>query len=305
MSAGTSIITFEPVAPFDFAKTLKFIGRFSPTSGEQRIDDGTLTKAFEIAGEAIVARIASTGDVEHPRLIAELSAKRAPRVDALSAVRERIAHYLSLDADLARFYATARRDPVMAPIVERGYGFHQVRFPTPFENAVWAILGQRAPQHVARRAKDRITDRFGVAREFEGNTYRAFPEARVLAGCSDDALADAVRNVRKASYVRAVTRAFAQVDDRWLRDAPYDAVRAWLLGIEGIGEWSAAFVLTRGIGRTDRVDPVRPMVEAAANAYGKPGLTTPGFAEIAARYGDDQGHWAFYLRAIREYETLE
>ncbi len=135
-------------------------------------------------------------------------------------------------------------------------------------------------------------------------TYRAFPEARALVDVGDDALADAVRNIRKLPYVRAVARAFANVDDPWLREGSYDEVRSWLRAIEGIGDWSAAFILTRGIGRTDRIDPVGPMVQAAAEAYGRPGMTPRDFTALADRYGTQRGYWAFYLRGVGEFETL-
>ncbi len=60
--------------------------------------------------------------------------------------------------------------------------------------------------------------------------------------------------------------------------------------------------MTRGIGRTDRVDPVAPMLGAAAEAYNRPGMTAHDFATLADRYEDQQGNWA--LRAIAEFETI-
>lgn len=298
-------IEIEATPPFDFAKSLRFVTRFSPAAGEQTIVGDTLTKAFEIDGRAIVARIRSLGTTERPRLGVRLFAPDE-RFDpeTIAATRERIAHYLSLDDDLEPFYDMARDDPVMAPLVAVAYGFHQVRFPTAFENAVWAILGQRSPQPIARRAKDRITDRFGVALQVEGEAYRAFPAATTIARAEDAALADAVGNARKLPYVRAVARAFAATDERRLARDPYDAVRDWLLEIEGIGPWSAAFVLTRGIGRSDGIEPVAPMRAAAAAAYGFPSLDEREFEALASRYGTARGHWAFYLRAVGEFETL-
>lgn len=242
MSSSRATLQLKPAPPFDFAKSLRFVERFSPSAGEQRIDEYMLCKAFNIAGVPVVAKIRAHGSAEAPSLAVELFAKRPLSDKKIEATRERITRYLSLDVDLLPFYDLARRDPVMAPLIERGYGFHQVRFPTPFENAVWAVLGQRAPAKIARSAKDRVTAHFGVALELDGTTYRAFPEARVLAVVSKDALADAVRNVRKLPYVRAVALAFADVDEAWLREGPYDDVRSWLRAIDGIGDWSAAFV---------------------------------------------------------------
>ena len=54
------------------------------------------------------------------------------------------------DDDLQPFYALAEADPPFWALVQRLYGYHQVRFFTPFENTCWAILGQRTPFAVAR-----------------------------------------------------------------------------------------------------------------------------------------------------------
>jgi DNA-3-methyladenine glycosylase II len=85
------------------------------------------------------------------------------------------------------------------------------------------------------------------------------------------------------------------VDERWLRAGDYDAVEAWLRAIPGIGAWSAAFVLIRGLGRMERIAPNEPLLKAAAHAYGEP-ITPARFQELAARYGETAGYWAFYLR---------
>jgi DNA-3-methyladenine glycosylase II len=132
----------------------------------------------------------------------------------------------------------------------------------------------------------------------DGVAHPAFPPAEHLAAAGPEVLLDAVGNERRARYLGAVANAFTGVDDAWLRTAPWDEVHRWLLAITGIGAWSAAFIMLRGIGRMERL-PVGEarLGEVVARVYGRgKGLTDAEIAELAKPYGDYRGYWAHYLR---------
>ncbi|HEY7021032.1 MAG TPA: hypothetical protein VH349_07945 [Ktedonobacterales bacterium] len=289
-----------PAAPFDFAQTLRFAEDFTPARGEQRVAENTLTKAIMVQGRPIGFHITNVGTVDAPALDYTLYGAQPFTSDLVAASEDRLRFYLSLDDDLTHFYEIARDDPAMTPIVERRYGLHQIKFPTPFENAAWAILTQRTPIPIARVVKDRLIQRYGgsvlVKGQVKDETLWAFPDAQALAAADPAELADLIRNERKTAYLAAASSAFATIDERWLRSGDYDEVEAWLLAISGIGAWSAGFILIRGLGRVERVTANEPLLEAAARAYGE-SITPTHFDELTARYGDTSGYWAFYLRA--------
>ena len=52
----------------------------------------------------------------------------------------------------------------------------------------------------------------------------------------------------------------AKVDEQWLRAAPYDEVHDWLTDIKGIGDWSANFVMIRGLGRMEELSNIEPQL---------------------------------------------
>lgn len=286
-----------PVAPFDFSQSLKFLGLFTPAMGEQQIGDLTLTKATAFNGQTVVFRLRSVGTVDEPSLTYSLYSDM-PIDDALRvAAEERIRFFLSLDDDLRPFYAVAETDPPFAPLVQDLYGYHQVKFQTPFENACWAILSQRNLISVSRRMKQGLTEAFGTALEVDGERCEAFPEPFALAMRSVDEINGVVRNLWKAEGLVSVARAFDNVDEVWLRSAPDDAVERWLLSIKGIGAWSATFILLRGLGRM-RYVPIgdKWLMEAASMVYGQ--MVTPeDMIRLSAPYGDYAGYWAHYLRA--------
>ncbi|MEO8394641.1 MAG: DNA-3-methyladenine glycosylase 2 family protein [Chloroflexota bacterium] len=286
----------QPQAPFDFECSLTFLGMFPPMHGEQQLADRSLTKAVSIDGQPLVFSVRPTGTVEAPQMVYTLYSAQpiTDRLDRIAA--DRIAFFLSLDDDLRPFYAIGEQDAAFAPLMKRNYGYHQVKFLTPFEHTCWAILGQRIPMAVAQSIKQRIAEQFGSALEVEGVTYHAFPEpARLIEAA--DTLESVVKNGRKAEYLLAAARAFAEVDEQWLRHAPSDEVEAWLLKIKGIGEWSARFVMIRGLGRMDRMSiGEKRFVEAARERYGHD-LSEDQIRAIGAGYGEYQGYWAYYLRS--------
>ena len=298
MSLYTISGELSPSAPFDFGKSLDFVGMFGPTAGEQSLAERMITKAVIVGGRPVVFRVASSGGLEEPRVEYTLFADRPFDRATQRAAADRIAFFLSLADDLRPLYALGQADPQFAPIVEQLYGYHQVKFLTPFECACWAILTQRNAMPIARKLKQALVEHFGAGLEVDGTRYDAVPDAGMLAAAAPEDLSRLVRNGRRAEYLGAVAQAFSGVDEGWLRAAPYDEAAAWLRGITGIGEWSASFVLLRGLGRLEQI-PIgeQRLSDAAAKWYnaGQP-LSEAAIEQIAGRYGAWQGYWAHYLR---------
>src|SRR5690242_3183649 len=226
MDLSTARGVLTPAAPFDFEQSLDFLGMFLPTRGEQTVAPRTLTKAVMISEQPVVFRVAGTGSADAPRLEYTLFAE-APITPAVQAeAADRIGFYLSLDDDLRPFYAIGEADPAFAPVVQQLYGYHQVKFLTPFENAAWAILSQRNPMQVAQKQKQALAVRFGGTLTVDGVPYTAFPTPAQLAAVPPATLREVVGNERRAEYLAAAARAFSGVDESWLRAAPYAEVEA-------------------------------------------------------------------------------
>jgi DNA-3-methyladenine glycosylase II len=180
-------------------------------------------------------------------------------------------------------------------VVARLYGYHQVKFPSPLELLVWAILGQRVPMPRARAMKHAIMSHFGNEVDVEGETLRAFPDLDQLRSLGKADFEQLIGNARKAGYLYGSLQEWTQIDESFLRTGPYDAVRERLLALPGIGPWSATFLLVRGLGRTERMTADKEALRAAARVYGRP-VDESEFAELAGRYGTWQGYWGHYLR---------
>ncbi|MDQ1445843.1 MAG: DNA-3-methyladenine glycosylase [Acidimicrobiaceae bacterium] len=282
------------VAPFDFAKSAWFLGRFKPVLDEQSIEDGAITKAMAVDGQAVVFRARPAGSGGGDGVDYELFSDAPISEATKKAVADRISFFLSLDDDLREFYKIGQADGPFASRIEEHHGLHHVKFLTLCESGCWAPLAQHAPVQVARTLKHRLTEAFGCSLEVDGRTYWAFPELTAMAKVDEADMARVIANERKAHYVKNVVEALMSVDEEFLRTAPYDEAEAYLRGVKGVGQWSAAFILLRGLGRMEHMPlDLKPILKAVDELYG-PGQK---MQEIADRYGPWLGYWAFYLRA--------
>jgi DNA-3-methyladenine glycosylase II len=287
--------SLRPTPPFDFAKSLDFLGMFPPMREDQTVSELSMTKAVRVGGRAIVFQLKPTGTVKMPGLKCTLFADHPFSGGLTEVVLDRISFFLSLSDNLEQFYRVAINDSSFAPVLQRLYGLHQVKFLTPFECACWAVLSQRNQLNAARKAKQALLERFGASLEVNGHVYRAFPEPVQLGEASKEEVKALLNHKRREEYLGEIIKAFNQVDERFLRTANYDKVEEWLKSIRGIGEFSSKLILLRGLGRMEKLVVEKRLIAAAAKVYGRP-MTAQRLHVIAEKYGRWKGYWAYYLR---------
>jgi 3-methyladenine DNA glycosylase/8-oxoguanine DNA glycosylase len=150
---------------------------------------------------------------------------------------------LGLGFDLEPFYAWATDDGVLAPIAPRLAGFRPSLSPDPFEFLVGAIASQQVSLFSALAVRNRLVERFG---EKVGQAW-AFPSRERLAGAREEEITALGFTRRKAEYVIGLARADVDLDA--LAGLPDGEVRARLVALRGIGEWTAEWFLARHLGR--------------------------------------------------------
>ncbi len=287
--------SLRPSAPFDFAKSLDFLGMFAPMKDDQTVVDLSMTKAVRVGGRTIGFQLRSTGTIKMPGLRYSLFGEHPFSKGLTEVVLDRVSFFLSLSDDLDQFYRTAINDPNFAPVLQKLYGLHQVKFLTPFECAVWAVLSQKNALNAARKAKEALLEKYGTSLEINGHVYRAFPEPNQLAQASKEDLRSLLKHERREDFLSHITQAFGEVDERFLRTGEYDKVEEWLKNVRGIGDFSARLIMLRGLGRMDKLTVEKRLLAAAGRVYGRP-MTEQRLHVIAEKYGKAKGYWAYYLR---------
>ena len=171
-------------------------------------------------------------------------ARGGVRVEPLDAeTRPVVRKLLGAEFDLGAFYEHAEREPVLERLTRRLAGFRPPLAPDPFETLVTSITAQQVSLHAAFAIRSRLIGRFGRR---VGEAY-AFPTEQRLRRSTHDELVALGFSRRKAEYVLGL--AAARLDYARLSRLPDEEVKATLVGVRGLGEWSADWFLARHLAR--------------------------------------------------------
>lgn len=213
--------------PFDFALTTERFRVFGVDRASLWHEGGL----HRVVGGREVRIEAAEGGVD----VEPLDAETEPVVRAV----------LGLAFELEPFYAWAAGHDVLAPIVPRLLGFRPSLAPDPFEMLVGAITSQQVSLFSALAIRNRLIERFGV----RADQAWAFPARERLAAARDEELVAVGFSRRKAEYVVGLAR--TDLDLHALAGLPDDDVRARLVALRGIGDWTAEWFLARYLGRAN------------------------------------------------------
>jgi len=215
-------------------------------------------------------------------------------VEPLDAAIEPVARtLLGADFDLASFYEFARGDSVLVELTKRLAGLRPPLNPDPFETLVTSITAQQVSLHAAFSIRNRLIERYGEP----GQVAYAFPTRAALAEAREDDLAALGFSRRKAEYV--VGLAASALDLHALAELPDAEVKEILVGVRGLGEWTADWFLARHLARPHAWPAGDLAVRKAVSRFYGDGsmLSIPDVRELGARFDPFQNLAAHYLLA--------
>ena len=166
-------------------------------------------------------------------------------------VRAHVERMLGMQVDLSGFYVMAAADSLIGPLAARLKGLKPPRFPTVFEGLVNAVACQQLSLESGLSVLNRLAAAHGQAVEQEQTSLRTFPGPSDLVGLDPQALRDVGFSRRKAATILGLSRLVVsgQLDLEGLERLSDDEAVACLTSLDGIGRWSAEYVLLRGLGR--------------------------------------------------------
>jgi DNA-3-methyladenine glycosylase II len=154
-----------------------------------------------------------------------------------------VRRYLGEPFDLGGFAAFAATEPVLSKLAEGLRGFRPPLVPDPYETLVTSITAQQISLHAALAVRNRLIQAFGQAFEHAC----AFPSQERMAAAEPEELLPLGFSKRKADYVVGLARSDLDLDG--LAGLPDDEVKARLVALSGIGEWTADWFLARHLAR--------------------------------------------------------
>jgi AraC family transcriptional regulator of adaptative response / DNA-3-methyladenine glycosylase II len=186
----------------------------------------------------------------------------------LAAAVARCRRLVDLDADPVAIDAALGADPLLEPLVRRAPGRRVPGAAEPSELAVRAVLGQQVSVAGARTIAGRLAALYGEPlRSPLGGVTLLFPSPAALAAADP---ADLPMPGARRRAVLAVAGALATGDLVLDPGADRDAAERTMLGIPGIGPWTAAYVRMRALGDPDAFLPTDLGVVRALRERGGP-----------------------------------
>jgi DNA-3-methyladenine glycosylase II len=197
---------------------------------------------------------------------------------------EAVRRYLGGPFDLDGFTAFAASEPVLAGLVARLRGLRPPLAPDPWESLVTSITAQQVSLHAAFAIRNRFIAAYGHPLT---QAY-AFPTRDRLANVEMQDLSGVGFSRRKSEYVIGLARSDLDLDALAL--LPDEEVKARLVALPGIGEWTADWFLARHLARPDAW-PAGDLGlrKAVLHFYGEEdtraaGDRFPGHRNLAAHY---------------------
>ncbi len=279
----------KPTPPYNFAKMLAVLARFHPVMDIVR--EGDYWRALHVGEQVALVRVRSQGTVDTPLLEVHLAAGEADSALLLQKLR----HILSADEDLTPFYARAMSDAALWETVAPLRGLRLIRAASVFEALIITIIEQQIALTAAQRAERWLVEWAGNAISYQNESYYAFPTRQQIAAAE---VADLIP--LKITFTRMqllIDLARGELDLESLRTVGAAMAYERLLGLRGVGHWTAAWTLTRGLSGHYAVGDNDVALQAAANRYfyGQTGRTTSEVVSATfARYGEYAGLAAFY-----------
>jgi DNA-3-methyladenine glycosylase II len=160
---------------------------------------------------------------------------------------------LGTEVDLTPFYAAAAAVPEIAPLVARMRGVKPPRYPALWEALVNALIFQQISLHAALAILRRVIARFSPPVPFGAHTLSPFPAPDAILSSSLDELRSLGLSTAKARTLLALAGQIVagEITEADLAALPSPEAARRLAELPGIGPWSAAVVLLRGLGRLD------------------------------------------------------
>lgn len=179
--------------------------------------------------------------------------------------------WLDVDRDISGFYELLSGHQELGYMPEQFQGLRLIGIPDLFEAICWCIIGQQINLSFAYKLKRRMVETYGEFIEVGGQVHHLFPKPEVLATLEIEDLKALQFSRQKADYVIHVARLIrdGELSRQQLVDLPdRDSRMKQLMGVRGIGEWTANYVLMKTLKDMDCITIGDTGLNSALEAHG-------------------------------------
>jgi DNA-3-methyladenine glycosylase II len=234
------------ITPYRLDLTVSALRRMPTNLVDIYTADGRYLRAL---GEFTEPVIVSVTQASADALAVSVTGRVGDTGQALACVRR----MLGTERDISDFHRRARQTPWLAPLTRRMRGLKPPRYPTLFEACANAIVFQQVSLHAASAIMRRLIVALGTQVEHDGVPLVMLPTVDRLLGADDAVTRAAGLSAAKLATLRRAGEAIAAgtINEAMLEERSSADAALLLQRIKGIGPWTAAVILLRGLGRLD------------------------------------------------------
>ena len=296
----------HPTPPFDFQRSAAIHGRFRKSLPEV-FEDRRYKRVLHMDIRPVLVSISSEGTVDNPKLRVGISPKL--KRSEWAALKRQLQSMFASSMDFNKFSSVVKKDRLMRKVAATLRGFRPIAPPTVFEATIVAITEQQISLDAAVAIRSRMVEKFGDKVVCGTRTFYSFPTPKSLGKAGLDALRGVGLSVGKAQYIRDLSKRVSagHLDLERLREMDDDAAIAELTEINGIGRWSAEYVLVRGMGRMNSLPADDVGIQrAVSRAYFRDRKVSAGdVRRVLKKFAPYSGVAAFYLMYYLFWEPQE
>ncbi len=283
------------VMPYRLDLTVSVLRRFSTNAVDLLTPEGQYVRALSGSPEPVIVRVTQMGHEDS--LSVTIEGDTSKKAGVLGLVRQ----MLGVDRNLKDFDRSAARIPWLAPVVKRMRGVKPPRYPTLWEACANAIIFQQVSLQAASAIMHRLVIALGQSVEVDDmpRPLYVFPTAESVQSATDDVLRSTGLSANKIATLRRVVEALSSgtLDATALEQCTSPDAAEVLCRIKGIGPWTAAVILLRGLGRLD-VFPAND-TSVASNISLVAGSAPFDAQHVLNALGTQRGMLYFYLLLAR------
>lgn len=288
-------------AQFNLGATVRLLQR-RPKNPIDRWENGFWLRTIRTPGGLRLAAVTNAGSIDSPDLRLDLYGGGVMD-ETERAIDSSVRWMLGLDVDPAPTDWLVEMEPRFAPVAAALRGFRPPCFPGLWQTCLAVLPFQQLSLDAGIAILGRLVERFSPPLLLGGRSCFDFPTPEIIADASPAALSGAGLSRAKTTALQSLARHAIAGDldaSRFLFLPTEEALTA-LQSLPGIGPWSAAVLLLRGLRRMDVFPPGDTGTARNLTALlGRSALLTPAeTSAFAARFGDRQGYLYFIFLGNR------
>lgn len=292
------LLIFYPKPPYDFYLSAKIFYLDYPLLLYKENDKYAFT--IKINNSSLFINLYSTGDIENPKLYAEIYSSITLEKKLIEKIEKLIKFKFNLDYDLLPFYKTANNDKILADIIKKLFGLKNVNFTSVYEALIIAIIEQQISLSLAHKIEKRLIKKLGDFIKINNKKYYEFPNAKKISSAKGEDLRKCGLSSNKIKYILDISRAISinKLDLEILKEEnDIPTIRKRLCELKGVGIWTADLTMISGMNKVE-VMPENDigLKKCISLFYGNNKTNKPiDIKKIAEKWGNFKGIASYYI----------